>query len=92
MSWSFLLPVSIPTNVMDIIMTHNQIHWYCKDFDAEVVHVQSNQEDPDQCAGGLMNNGKVLTDVVSKLLTKAVCQLKATIQDTIKKSFEEIAD
>ena len=37
---------NIPTYVMDIIMTHNQIHWFCKDCSAKVVHVQKNQEDP----------------------------------------------
>jgi len=67
------------TYIMDIIMAHNQIQWYCEDCDAKVVHIQNNQEDPDQSDDGLMNNGKVLTDMISNWLTKAVGQLTAII-------------
>ena len=81
---------SIPTYVMDIITSHKQIHWFCHDCDTKMMYVPKNLSDSAQSTGSL--NSKVLTDVISESLTKTVGQITAAIQDTIKKSLEEIAD
>ena len=91
MSWSIVLPVRVFLhNMLWILLWHIirfigfvkiAIQRWCS-------YVQKNQDDPIQSAGGPMNNDKVLTDVISNSLTKAVGQLTAAIQDTIKKSYE----